>query len=287
VTASISGDSWGKSGVRLVRMSHDSDTAGTYEARDLTVDTSLTGDTEDVYVHGDNAKILSTDAQKNAVYAFAGDTPFVSIEAFAWRLARHFVDTQEPVTSATVHISEEPWERIVVDGVPSAHAFRGGAGWTRTAQADADAEGVRIRAGVRGLRLFKATGSEFTGFPRDPYTTGTGASDRALVTELSAEWLYAPHLSAGYEGWDDDHRLTHRLLAETFASVYSKSIQYSMSAMAEAVLDSIAGIESIRLVFPNIHHNPADLSIFGRANDRSVLIPAERPHSMIEATFTR
>src|SRR6516225_8990543 len=77
---------YGKAEVRVLHV----DRAGPqHEITDLNVTVTLAGDMADTYLTGDNAGVLTTDAQKNTVYAFArsGVRP---VEEFALRLGRHF-----------------------------------------------------------------------------------------------------------------------------------------------------------------------------------------------------
>ena len=69
--AIVLGDNrYGKAETRLVRVVRDTER---HEIRDLTVSSSLRGDFAAAHLDGDQANVLPTDTQKNAVYAFAKD----------------------------------------------------------------------------------------------------------------------------------------------------------------------------------------------------------------------
>src|SRR5919204_3849425 len=103
----ILGDNqYGKAEVRLVRVTRDSPR---HEITDLTVSVALAGDLDAVHLTGDNANVLPTDTQKNTVYAFAKEAPVGAPEAFALRLARHFVTG--PIRRARVEVYETTWAR--------------------------------------------------------------------------------------------------------------------------------------------------------------------------------
>lgn len=284
MTPSIHSDSWGKTDVRVVKISRDHDAAGDH-ILDLDVSTSLRGDTDEVYRNGDNAKILTTDAQRNAVYAFAKEQPRDDIELLARGLASYFFTSQAAVTQATVAIQQHGWSRTVVDGTAAPHSFHAGCPDIRTARVEVSADDVAVYAGISGLRLLNTTGSEFRGFPRDRYTTGVEVADRVLATELDAEWRYRDGRTAA--GFTDVHSSVRSIVIETFASVPSRSIQYSMYNIGTAVLENHPGITEVRLRVPNIHHYPVDLSPFDLTNDREVFMTSAGPHSLIEATFGR
>lgn len=129
--------------------------------------------------------------------------------------------------------------------------------------------------------MLNTTGSEFRNFPRDRYTTGREVSDRVLATELDATWHYD---GAGTEPLDDEVRT---LLVQQYAGVYSRSIQFTMQAMADAVFAAHGEVDTLDLRVPNLHHYPVDLGPFGLENAQQVFLVAEGPHSLIEARFRR
>ena len=57
--------------------------------------------------------------------------------------------------------------------------------------------------------------------------------------------------------------------------------------MGQGVLDAVADVAEIRLVMPNRHHLPVDLTPFGLDNRNEVFVATEEPHGLIEATVVR
>jgi urate oxidase len=57
--------------------------------------------------------------------------------------------------------------------------------------------------------------------------------------------------------------------------------------MGQAVLDHIEDITAIRLVMPNKHHLPFDLTRLGLPNRNEIFVPTDEPYGLIEATLTR
>ena len=53
------------------------------------------------------------------------------------------------------------------------------------------------------------------------------------------------------------------------------------------MLDTIDDVAAIRLVMPNKHHLPVDLSRFGLENRNEIFVATEEPHGLIEATLAR
>ena len=104
--------------------------------------------------------------------------------------------------------------------------------------------------------ILKSAHSAFDGFPQDEYTTLPETRDRLLATSLTATWQYRDeHVDFG-PAW----HAVRRTMLDTFAEHHSESVQHTLHAMGQAVLDAIDTVASIRLVMPNRHHLPFDLS---------------------------
>jgi urate oxidase len=274
-------NSYGKSGIRVVRVSRGPDR---HDIVDLTVAVSLEGDFEAAHVTGDNSAVLPTDTMKNTVYAFAARTPLEPIEGFALALARHFVGTHAPAERASVEISEHPWERLDVSGQPHGTAFRRPGGETRITQARVERGGGEVvESGLEGLVLIKTARSGFAGFARDRFTTLRETDDRLLATALEALWTYAS-ADLSFAVLRMGIRQT---LLETFAEHESRSVQHTLYAMGETVLERYPDVAEIRLSMPNKHHLPVDLAPFGLENRNAIFVATEEPYGLIEANVRR
>ena len=204
----LSRDRYGKAEVRLL---HVDRRGPQHEITDLNVTVTLAGDMAATYLTGDNSGVLTTDAQKNTVYALARDG-VRPVEEFALRLARHFTQIGT-VDRAQVRIEEYGWRRIDAGGTPHPHSFERLAG-TRIASACAHGDGrAEVVAGVDDLILLKSTGSEFHGFLADRYTTLEPTDERILATAVAAHW----RISAGGADWAACFRGARTALAEAFA----------------------------------------------------------------------
>jgi urate oxidase len=271
---------YGKAEVRLVTV----DRSGPiHHIKDLTVSTSLRGSLERTHLTGDNADVVATDTQKNTVYAFAKESPVGEIEDFALRLGRHFVDTFSHITGARVLIEEHGWDRIAVDGRPHDHSFSKAGNEKRTTAVTVQGDDAWVVSGLDDLVLLKSTGSEFHGFPRDKYTTLAETTDRILATAVTARWRY----QSGGIDWAKSHHEVRRIMLETFATKHSLSLQQTLYAMGEAVLQARPEVAEVRLSLPNKHHFLVDLKPFGLSNDNEVFYAADRPYGLIEGTVLR
>jgi urate oxidase len=270
---------YGKAEVRLL---HVDRRESWHEITDLNVTITLAGDLPETYLTGDNTKVLTTDAQKNTVYAFARQHGARPAEGFALRLARHFAGVPS-VAWARVRAEQYGWRRIEAGGTPHPHSFERLAG-TRTVSAQATAGGgAEVAVGVDDLVLLKSSGSEFHGFLVDPYTTLAPTDDRILATAVRASW----RTSTEQVDWDASFGAARAALTEAFAATHSKSLQQSLYAMGEAVLAARPEICEVRLSLPNKHHFLADLAPFGMDNPGAVFFAADRPYGLIEGALLR
>jgi urate oxidase len=275
---------YGKSETRVVRVYRDGER---HEIRDLNVSTLLRGDFGDAHTRGDQAKVLPTDSQKNTCFAYAKQNGIGQIEDYALGLASHFVDDIGPVSEARVEVDEYPWERVSVAGQPHPHTFTRPSGEVRaTAVTVAGAKPDQrawVVSGLADLVVLKSTGSEFSGFLTDGYTTLPETSDRILATSLTARWRY----DFWPQSWDVAHAQIRQILLERYAELHSLALQQTLWAMGQAVLAARDDVAEIRLSAPNLHHVLADLAPFGLDNPGEVFHATDRPYGLIQCAVQR
>jgi urate oxidase len=269
---------YGKAEIRLVAVDRS---APRHTVSDLCVTTTLGGDFAAAHLRGDNAHVLSTDTQKNTVYAFARDG-VGEIEDFGLRLARHFATAYPWITGARVGIEQYGWDRIPVGGRGHDHAFARTGGEVRTAVVTVDSGREYVLSGLSGLVVLKTTGSAFAGFPRDRYTTLAETDDRILATAVTARWRHTETVD-----WADSFAGVRAELLESFASERSDALQQTLYLMGEAVLSGRPELAEIRLSMPNKHHFRQDLAPFGLDNPDVVYHADDRPYGLIEGTVQR
>jgi urate oxidase len=274
----LGANQYGKAEIRLLHVRRD----GPPDAiTDLNVSVTLAGQLTATHLSGDNSAVLTTDAQKNTVYAFAQEHGVGAIEDFALLLARHFVASQAAISFARVTVEQYPWERL--DG----HAFVRSGREIRTATVSHDGTDSWVVSGLRDLTVLKSAGSEFWGFARDRYTTLTPTSDRILATAVQARWRHArPEVTAEH-GWAESYGAAREAMLAAFAGTHSYSLQQTLFAMGQRVLAARPEIAEIRLALPNKHHFDVDMSPFGLPNTGAVYSVSDRPYGLIEGTVTR
>jgi urate oxidase len=270
---------YGKAEVRLV---HVDRSQPRHMITDFNVTTQLRGDFAAAHHSGDNSAVLATDTQKNTVYAFARQYGVGEPEDFALRLGEHFLESLPQINGARIAIDQYAWDRIPVGGSPHDHAFVKPGGERRTTVVTLNGDDRWVVSGLADLVVLKSTGSEFSGFPRDTYTTLPETTDRILATSVTARWRYAAEVAYG-----EIYPAVRALLLETFANTHSLALQQTLYAMGSAVLDAFGDVAEIRMSMPNKHHYLADLSPFALDNPNEVFIAGDRPYGLIEAQVLR
>jgi urate oxidase len=278
--ARLTWNGYGKAEVRLVKV----DRSGpAHTLADLTVNVQLQGAFDPVHTQGDNACVLPTDTMKNTVYALAAEGPVDPPEGFGDRLARHFLDACPSASRALVELAAHRWDRVSLTSETHPHAFVRGPEERRLAIVSLERDGGTVEAGIEGLGLLKTTGSGFSGFLRDRFTTLAETEDRIFATDVAARWRYARPPADYGATWS----AVRAALVETFAHHQSASVQQTLFAMGAAALEASPETALIRLVLPNRHHLLVDLSPFGLENPNQIFVATREPYGRIEAEVSR
>ncbi len=256
---------------------------GTHTLRDLSVSVALSGDLAATHLTGDNSAVLTTDAQKNTVFAFAAEHGVAAIEEFGLLLARHFVTSQPAIRQARVSIEEYTWERIAGTG----HSFARSGREVRTTTVTSDGEQAWVVSGLTDLVVLNSAGSEFWGFVKDRYTTLAETTDRILATAVDARWRYLSEAVETPADWDDRYLAARDGLLTAFATTHSYSLQHTLFAMGKRVLETVEPVAEVRLSLPNKHHFEVDMSAFDVPSKGEVFYAADRPYGLIEGTVLR
>lgn len=281
MAAKIVRNNYGKSRVRLVKVARD---GGRHELQNLSLNIALEGDFDAIHTTGDNSLCLPTDTMKNTVYALAGQVCEIeSVEAFGQRLATHFLDKNKQVSRVKIDMSETIWKRMKFDGERHLHSFLKCGGEMRTAKITGNRNGLTVESGVEDLVVLKTTGSGFAGYIKDDFTTLPETTDRIFSTAIKANWRYGKTDAAT----DEVFRSIRQTILQVFANHDSLSVQHTLYAIGEAILEKFRAVEEISFSLPNIHCLPVDISKFGLENANCIFVPTDEPHGLIEATLTR
>ncbi len=177
------------------------------------------------YTQGDNSLVVPTDTMKNFIHAVALEFGGTSLEEFLDLVGRKFLATYGHFHRIHLHARELPFGRH------SRVLFRRLYDDYGTAELTMDRTGIlEHRSGREGLHLIKLTGSSFTQFFQDEYTTLPEMADRPLLVYLNAYWRHALY----QQRVPSD--AVREALCETFDTFVSKSIQQLVYEMGRRLL---------------------------------------------------
>jgi urate oxidase len=169
---------YGKGRVRVMRLSGEGQNR---EVRELTVLAMLAGDIARAYTQADNSTTVPTDTIKNVVNVVAREELEAGPEAFCRAVAKRLLNSYPGMTNATVSAREVRWKRLTVDGTAHPHAFTLDGNGQGTAEMVMDRDGDRVTSGLSGFTFLKATGSGWSNYIKDRYTTLPETQDRILA----------------------------------------------------------------------------------------------------------
>ncbi|MDQ3657546.1 MAG: urate oxidase [Chloroflexota bacterium] len=221
------------------------------------------------YTVGDNSMVVATDSMKNIIIRQALDYAGSTIEGYLHAIGKHFIATYEQVHDIRLAVRELPFPAAIVpDGeggfseseVLFVGSGRSDYGTTRMwMKRIGDAPTlVGHESGRCGIKLFKVTGSAFTSFVRDEYTTLPDRRDRPLFIYLEVHWTYGDSQDAL---GDKPHRYVpaeqvHDICAAVFHEFVSESIQHLVHEMGNRLLERFPQLVEVRFVSQNRTRDP-------------------------------
>jgi urate oxidase / 2-oxo-4-hydroxy-4-carboxy-5-ureidoimidazoline decarboxylase len=241
--------SYGKLRVPLQRVSAQDD--GRHDLLACEVDIEVLGENfAAAYTEGDNREVVATDTMKNFILheslAYQGAT----LEGLLVHLGRGFLSTYPVMRAVRMTGRELRFDRL------SDKLFAREHGDHAVATVELDANGIRDqRSGRADLWLLKVTGSAFTRFARDDYTTLPERVDRPLFVRLDAWWRYADPTDAEGQHHVDPVELRGELVA-TFDEFVSESIQHLVHEMGQRVLARWEQLSEVRFEAENHTRDP-------------------------------
>jgi urate oxidase len=154
------------------------------------------------YIEGDNSNVVATDSMKNFVLRQALAFEGATLEALLAFLGERFLITYAQMERLRLSVREIPFLSVNVPGPTDQSRVASKVLFARShndfAQASMDFERdeqgqvviTAHRCGRLDLELLKVTGSAFTRFVQDEYTTLPERVDRPLFIHLDLSWIY-------------------------------------------------------------------------------------------------
>jgi urate oxidase/2-oxo-4-hydroxy-4-carboxy-5-ureidoimidazoline decarboxylase len=220
------------------------------------------------YTRGDNAMVVATDSMKNFIIRETLNYPGPTMEGLLHFLGAGFANTYEQMHTLTLTAREIPFSPAVVPDDAGGHApggnlFRLASGDRAFANLSIDKRGETVavtghECGIRDIQLMKLTGSAFTSFLRDGYTTLPERGDRPLYITMDVCWRYAnpvDMLDPSRRRYLPPEQMRD-LLAATFDDFISESIQHLLHEMGQRAIRRFPQLAEIRFDALNLTRDP-------------------------------
>jgi len=220
------------------------------------------------YTEGDNRRVVATDSMKNFILRQALAYSGATLEGFLDFLGRAFLTTYPQLERLRLTGREQPFAAAPVPRADGRFAasdvlFAATQGDYSQARLELvrDGEGVRLtghHCGRVGLRLLKVTGSAFTRFVRDDYTTLPERGDRPLFLVLDLGWEYADPavmLAPHYTGYVAGEQVRD-IVQTVFHQFVSESIQQLLHEMGRRLLERLPHLAMVSFAGQNHTKEP-------------------------------
>ncbi len=248
------------------------------------------------YTQGDNSNVVATDSMKNFVLRQALAFEGATLEAFLAFLGRGFLETYEQMEHLQLTGRELPFTAVSVrertDFAASDRLFSRSHGdytWATLEFVRSESGPVIIshRCGRLGFELFKVTGSAFTHFVRDEYTTLPERVDRPLFISLDVLWRYsdaAPLADAMHVHYVPSEQVRD-IVQDAFHEFVSESIQHLVYEMGQRILARFPQLAEVS--FEGLNRT-RDLVVASSADERIKVYSDPFPaFGMIKLTISR
>jgi urate oxidase len=226
------------------------------------------------YTEGDNSMVVATDSMKNFIIRESLAYPGATLEGLLYFLGAGFAATYPQLHTLTVRGREIPFVATVVpDG---SGGFHRGGNLFRHERGDRAFASVSLarqrgdvavtghRCGIAEIELMKLTGSAFTSFVRDDYTTLPERGDRPLYVRMNVGWAYTDpqDMLDPERGRYVPAEQLRDLLMVTFDDFVSESIQHLLHEMGRRALERYPQLAEIAFDAQNRTRDP-----FGQRED--------------------
>lgn len=217
------------------------------------------------YTQGDNSMVVATDTMKNFILrqtlAFEGST----LEGLLEHLGHQFLATYPQMERLRMSAREIPFTTAQVPQGSSGHFGNSNVLFSRshddyaTATMDFAYDGDTTKitdhsCGQVGMHLFKVTGSAFTNFARDTYTTLPERGDRPLFIYLDIHWRYSN--IADMHSQYIAHEQVRDVAQTVFHEFVSESIQHLIHEIGLRLLERFPQMAEVSFEGHNLTRDP-------------------------------
>lgn len=217
------------------------------------------------YTRGDNSMVVATDTMKNFILRQALAFEGATLEGFLEHLGHQFLATYPQMEHLRMTGRELPFTAAQVPQGNQAHFGNSNVLFSRSnndyamAVMDFAYDGGTTKitdhhCGQVGMHLFKVTGSAFTHFARDTYTTLPERGDRPLFIYLDIFWKYAD--VADMQARYIPHEQVRDVAQTVFHEFVSESIQHLVHEIGVRLLGRFPQMAEVSFEGHNLTRDP-------------------------------
>ena len=220
------------------------------------------------YTVGDNSMVVATDSMKNFVIRETLAYDGATLEGLCAFLGHRFAGEYEQLHDLRITGRELSFAGYLL---PESGGFAASGNLLDARRGDYGEATVRIHRGPGGaisvtdhqcwrrdVHLMKLTGSAFTAFVRDGYTTLPERKDRPLYVFMEIGWRYADpgSMVGGDPARFVPSEQVRDICAAVFADLVSESIQQLVYVMGERILERFPQLNEIEFTATNRTRDP-------------------------------
>lgn len=225
------------------------------------------------YTEGDNSMVVATDSMKNFILRESLNFQGSTLEGLLDFLGSGFLNAYPQMESLRITCRELPFSTVQVPQATQGNFGNSEVLFSRSnndygfASLDMDrsAGGPTVtahRCGRLDLKLLKVTGSAFTHFVRDEYTTLPERGDRPLFISMDMYWKYTnvnDMLASDLSGYLPSEQMRD-VVQTVFHEFVSESIQHLMYEMGRRLFDRFPQLAEVSFDGQNRTREPFAIS---------------------------
>ena len=225
------------------------------------------------YIEGDNTNVVATDSMKNFVLRQALAYTGATIEGFLDILGRQLLESYPQMERLRLTARELPFTPATVPSATAGQFTASNVLFSRShddysvATLDFDRVEGRTaltthRCGRSEMQLLKVTGSSFTHFVRDAFTTLPERTDRPLYIFMDVSWVYgddADMLDVSRQRYVAGEQIRD-LVQVVFHEFVSESIQHLVHEIGLRIFARFPQLAEIAFAAQNRTRDPAAVS---------------------------
>jgi urate oxidase len=237
------------------------------------------------YTEGDNRAVVATDSMKNFILSHGLSYDGSTLEGFLAELGHGFLETYADMTALRLTGRELRFDQLQGVLYGRSHDDHGVAELRVDRTPSGGPMLADLESGRVALELLKVTGSSFTRFLRDEYTTLPERVDRPLYIHLDVHWRYSEIADA--VGPETSRYVASEqvrdVVAAVFSELVSESIQHLVWEMSSRLLERFPQLAEVSFAAQNRTREP----VAERTGDDRVRVSSDPFPAFGTITLTR